>query len=135
MHLPALQGVVFLLHQQNENKKHNAMKTFIFSAALALLLFTAVNASNDGTISSSKTKVYVFQNNTESVDIYLSKNSDESVKIRIETEAGDALLKKSVEQDGNRYFRYHLNELPEGKYLVKIEQAGKVISSTTISRN
>ncbi len=111
------------------------MKTFIFFAALALLLSTAVNASNDGTTTSSETKVHVFQNNTESVDIYLSKNSDESVKIRIESEAGDALLKKSVEQDGNRYFRYHLNELPEGKYLVKIEQAGKVISSTTISRN
>lgn len=135
MHLPALPDVVFLLHQQNENKKHNAMKTFILFAALALLLSTAVNASNDGTTTSSETKVHVFQNNTESVDIYLSKNSDESVKIRIESEAGDALLKKSVEQDGNRYFRYHLNELPEGKYLIKIEQAGKVISSTTISRN
>lgn len=110
------------------------MKTLILSTAIALMMSLSLSAATDGTKTTSATKVQIFQTNPESVDVYVAKISDDLLKIRIYSESGTPLMTTRVKKQKTRYIRFHMNELPEGKYKVCVEKDNEPISSFNISK-
>jgi len=110
------------------------MKTLIVATAIAMMFSLNLNASPDGTTTKSSAKVHIFQTNTESVDVYVAKTPGELVKISVTSESGTPLIKARVKKQSSRYLRFHMNELPEGNYIVKVEQNGEIISELKVSK-
>ncbi len=110
------------------------MKTIILTTAIALMMTISLSATADGTKPSSPVNVQIFQTNTESVDVYVAKAAGELVKIRIYSESGTQLMNTRVKKQNARYIRYHLNELPAGKYRVSVEKGSEVLSSLIVSK-
>lgn len=110
------------------------MKTLIVATAIAMMFSLNLNAAPDGKNAKSAAKVHIFQTNTESVDVYVAKTPGELVKISVLSESGTPLIKARVKKQSSRYLRFHMNELPEGTYIVKVEQNGETISEMEVSK-